>query len=160
MTGTALTPTKRFIRPGVTVVRFLTTAVDYKALTLAELNAGTDLQPEIADTSGWSVSSNLVETPDWSSRYTKKVAGMITADDSSLTFWADQDGQDVRTLLPRDTTGFIVWLDGGLSGGVMDVYPVTVASQSKTRTATDPAQIVIDFSIDEEPSENQAIPTV
>ena len=160
MPVTPLPATKRFIRPGVTEVRFVPTAVNYNALTLAELDAGTALEGQVADVSGWTVTSNLVETPDWGSRFTAKVTGMISADDSSITFWMSSDAQDVRTVLPRDTTGYVVWMDGGeTAGGVMDVFPVTVSTLGKLRTTSDPAQIEISFAITSEPSEDQTIPT-
>src|SRR5690348_4470330 len=159
MAVTPLTSTKRFIRPGVTKVYYLPTAANYKALTKTELDAGTDLTPEIAEVAGWNTTSNLVDVPDWGSRYTSKVAGLITSDDSSITFYADETGNDVRTVLPRDTTGYIVWMDGGeVVGQPMDVYPVTVSSVSKERTAADPARIVVNFAITAEPSEDQDIP--
>lgn len=156
---TALTPTKRFIRPGITKVYFLTTAANYKALTKAELDAGTDLTPDISDVAGWDVTSTMTDVPDWGSRYTSKVSGLITSSDSSISFYADQTGADVRSLLPRDTTGFIVWMDGGeVIGQPMDVFPVTVAALGKLRTSADPAKIQVDFAITSEPSEDQAIP--
>ena len=159
MAVTPLTSTKRFIRPGVTKVYYLPTAANYKALTKTELDGGTDLTPEIAEVAGWNTTSNLVDVPDWGSRYTSKVAGLITSDDSSITFYADETGNDVRSVLPRDTKGYIVWMDGGeVVGQPMDVYPVTVSSLSKERTAADPARIVVNFAITAEPSEDQDIP--
>lgn len=159
MAVTPLTSTKRFIRPGITKVYYLPTAANYKALTKTELDAGTDLTTEIADVAGWDVTSNLADVPDWGSRYTSKVSGLISSSDSSITFYADETGADVRTVLPRDTTGYIVWMDGGeVVGQPMDVFPVTVSSVSKERTQADPARIVVNFAITAEPSEDQAIP--
>lgn len=157
---TALTKTKRFIRPGITKAYFLPTAADYKALTRTEIDAGTDLSSEIAEVAGWNVTSDQVDAPDWGSRYTKKVPGMISSDDSSITLYASQDGDDVRSLLPRDTTGYVVWMDGGDVGttGVMDVFPVQVSSVGKLRTTTDPARLEIGFTITDEPDEDQTIP--
>lgn len=161
MAVTPLTATKRYIRPGVTKVYYMPTSANYKTVTKAELDASTDLTAEIAEVTGWNTTSSLVDVPDWGSRYTSKVAGLISADDSSITFYASQDGQDVRTILPRDTKGYIVWFDGGTATGqTMDVFPVTVSALSKERTQADPARIMVDFAITAEPSENQAIPTV
>lgn len=164
MAVTPLDPTTRYIRPGITKVYFVPTLASKDAPTRTELDAATDLTPEIAEVSGWTVSSDLVETPAWGTRFTSKVAGMVTADDSSITFYASQDTQDVRTVLPRDTTGFVVWMDGGdVSGAtntdlLMDVFPVTVSSVSKLRTASDPAEIEVSFAITSEPAEDVVIP--
>lgn len=157
---TALTKTKRFIRPGITKVYFLPTAVDYTALTRTEIDAGTDLTPEQADVSGWNTTSELVDAPDWGSRFVSKIAGMISSDDSSLSLYLSQDADDVRTLLPRDTTGFVVWMDSGdvPTTGKMDVFPVSVSSLSKLRTTSDPAQAQVNFAITGEPDEDQTIP--
>lgn len=157
--ATALNSTQRFIRPGVTKVYFVPTSANYKAMTKAELDAGTDLTTEIAEVSGWNITSNLVETPDWASRYASKVAGLLASDDSSITFYADEAGNDVRKVLPRDTKGYIAWMDGGeVVGQPMDVFPVTVSSLSKERAANTPARIVVNFAITAVPSEDQAIP--
>lgn len=154
-----LNRSKRYIRTGVTKVYYLPTAVDYTALTRTELDAGTDLTTDIVDVSGWSTASNNVDTPDWESRFTSKVPGLITADDSSINFYASSDTDDVRAVLPRDTSGYIVWLDGGdVPAQNMDVFPVTVSAVSPQRTSADAAQITVNFAITAEPSENQVIP--
>ncbi|HWU23088.1 MAG TPA: hypothetical protein VN088_16240 [Nocardioides sp.] len=157
---TALTATKRYINPETTVVMFVPTIADYQSPTSAELSAGTELQGQIADNTGWSVKSNAVDVPDWGSRYTSQINGMITADASALTLYADQTGNDARTLMPRNTTGYVVWMDGGnVVGQKMDVYPVSVSYVSKLRTASDPAKIEFGYTITAEPAEDVAIPS-
>lgn len=66
---------------------------------------------------------------------------------------------DVRTLLTRDTTGFIViFPEGDTTGRKMDVFPVRVAGQPKQRDLDNPSQIQIQFSITSIPAENLAVP--
>jgi hypothetical protein len=159
MPATQITKSVRFIQPGVTTVLFVPTAVDYKAMLRTELDAGTDLTKELASPSGWTTTSNSVDTPDFGSRFTSKVPGMITVDDSSLTFYGSKTGEDVRAILPRDTTGYIVFADGGLvDAQPMDVYPITVSSLGKVRSASDPFQIQVSFTVTDVPSEDQDIP--
>jgi len=87
------------------------------------------------------------------------VAGRISVDDSSLTFYASLTSVDVRSLLPRDTTGFILFMDeGDVAGRKMDVFKVTVASAPKLRAIDDVSQIQVSFSITASPSENVTIP--
>lgn len=157
-----LTKSTRFIQPGVSLVYFLTTAANYDTLTRTELDAGTDISGELAAISGWSTTSNAVQTPDMASRFTPSISGMITADDSSLNFYASKDGQDARTLFPRDTTGFMCFLDSGdtPNGTIMDVFPVSVSQRSLVRSLTDPLQVAVSFVITDVPSEGQTIPTV
>lgn len=159
MASTALKKTKRYIRPGISVVYYLPTAADYTALTRQELDGGTDLTAEISEVSGFNATSESVETPDWASRFTSKVPGMISAEDSSITFYGSVDTDDVRAVLPRDTTGFIVFMDGGdVPTQSMDVYPVTVASLSKAKSNSDPVTIEVAFTITDEPAEDTEIP--
>lgn len=161
MPATPITETTRYFSRGVTKCYFLTTVADtVVGPTRAELDAGTDLSPEIMEIEGWTVESQSIETPDLATEFTGSIPGSTSADDSSITFYASEDGVDVRTLLPRGTPGFVVWLDGGdVAANLMDLYPVRVASQGKTRTVDDDAAtIVINFSITREPTENIAVP--
>src|SRR5690554_4879036 len=100
MAATPLNPTTRYIPPGVRQYYFVPTIADKNAPTRTELDAGTDLTGEIAEVSGFQATSESVDTPDLLSRFTSRVPGRITADDSSITFYASQDSDDVRTLLP------------------------------------------------------------
>lgn len=159
--ATALARTTRYIRPGIDKVYFVPTAVDYTALTRSEIDAGTDLTSELVTdgVSGFNTTSDLVDAGDWGSRFTGKVSGMVSSDDSSLTLYNSQDGDDARTLMPRDTTGFVVFLDGGDAvGNPMAVFPVTVSSASVVRNGSDPAATQFNFAITEEPSEDQTVP--
>lgn len=159
MAATPISATTRYYRKGVTKFYWLTACDDPSAPTRAEIDAGIDLSPEIAEINGWQVTSAFVDTPDLNSRFTGKIAGDITADDSSINFYASKNSVDVRSVLPRDTVGFMLILDeGDVSGGKMDVFPATVGSAPKLRTLTDPAMIQVNFAITREPSENVAIP--
>jgi hypothetical protein len=160
MATPAITATTRYFDVGKTKVYFLPTVSNLNAPTRAEMNAGTDLSPEVADVAGWSVKSNLIQTPDFATRFVSQIAGRIEAEDSSLTFYASSDSVDVRSLLPRDTNGFIMWLDGGdVPTHKADVYPVTVTAVSKMRSAgSDPARIQISFSITRSPGQDVTIP--
>lgn len=154
-----LAKAKRYFQPGLTKLYFLTTAVDYTALTLAEITAGTELTEDLANLSGWTITSNTIDTPDFATRFTSMIAGTTTVSDSSLTFYGSSDGHDIRTILPRDTTGYLVAQDAGSAGGVMDVYPVTVSSLGKVRSNSDSFQIQVSFVVTDVPSEDQTIPS-
>ena len=155
-----ITATVRYFDVGTTKIYYLPTISNTTSVTRAELNAGTDLSREVADIDGWSVSSNEIEVPDFATRFTAKIAGRIEAADSSLTFYASQNSTDVRALLPRDTGGYIIWLDGGdVPTQKMDVYPIKVRAVSKMRSAgSEAARIQIQFSITAAPTENSTIP--
>jgi hypothetical protein len=93
-------------------------------------------------------------------RFTAKIPGRI-----SPTIHADDvhgpGRYDAVALMPVDTNGFVVWLDGGDVGGrKMDVFPVRVASHGKQRSVEgkDAAQVEIAYSITDQPAENVTIP--
>lgn len=160
MATPAITASTRYYDVGRTKVYWLPTCANPNAPLRSEMNAGTDLTPEIADLNGWSVTSNQIQTPDFANRFTAQIAGRIDAAASSLTFYSSLTSADVRALLPRDAVGFVVWLDGGdIPTHKMDVYPVTVTSVSKMRdTGNNAARIQVSFSITAAPSENVTIP--
>lgn len=155
-----ITASTRYFDVGTTKVYFLPACAAPESPTRSEMNAGTDLSREIAEIDGWSVSSNQIQTPDFATRFVSQIAGRIEASDSSLTFYASENSIDVRALLPRDTDGFIMWLDGGdTPGNKCDVYPVTVTSVSKMRSAgAEAARIQVGFSITREPAEDVTVP--
>lgn len=157
----AIPKSTRFYTVGTTKVHFLPLIASASLdATRAEITAGTDLTREIAEFEGWSTTSETIDTPDMVSRFVSSIAGAITAEDSSLTFYASSNATDARTIFPRDTVGYIVWMDSGdvPSTGKMDVYPVQVASAPKVRSMDNATMIRVDFNITQEPAENRAIP--
>lgn len=161
MPATPLAPATRFYHAGLTKVIFIPGALGNKAApTRTEINSGTDLSGDIADWSGWAVRSNEIATPDLGSRFTSNIDGRTQADQSTLTLYADEGGDDVRTLLPRGTTGHVLIADGGdVPGNRADVFPVKVRGLPKERSVGDEAgRITVEFSITAEPAENVVLP--
>jgi hypothetical protein len=164
MAATPLSTVTRYFPVGLRQYYFVTAIADKTAPTRTELNAGTDLTGEIVSVTGFTTTTNPVEAPDLKTRFTSQVPGMITADASSMNIYLDEDSVDVRTVLPRDTVGFIVQFpegdDEGVSGTkLMDVFPVTVSSTSKVTTTAEAGQVMISFVITSEPSENILVPS-
>ncbi|MBD2900760.1 hypothetical protein amrb99_97690 [Actinomadura sp. RB99] len=161
MPATPIAAEERYFERGVTKVYFLTAiTAPTKIPTRTELNAGKDITEAIADIDGWKIEGDDIETPDLGSRFKKTIPGELSADDSSLTCYRDAMGLDIRTLLPRGTKGYVVWLDAGdVEDGPMDIFPVRVKSLGKSRTVdTDAANIEVTFSILDEPVEDASVP--
>jgi hypothetical protein len=160
MAATPITPASRFFRPGITKCYWVPSISNIAAPTRSELNAGSDLSKDIADISGWMVSGQKIDTPDLNSRFVSNIPGLTSADESSITFYAGDDGDDVRDLMPRDEDGYVVWLDGGdVAGRLMDVFPTRVLSVGKTRSmGAEAARLVIQYAVTSEPAENVVIP--
>lgn len=165
MPATPIAAAVRYIHPGVTKMYFLTAiAATNLQATRAELDAGTDLSPELSATSGWSVGSNIVDTPDAGSEFTSKIIGRTNSPDSTATFYMTKTGADaLRALLPRNTTGFVVFCWGGdVEGNLADTFPVTVASAAKevTLATEDPARVMMSFAITATPEIDWSLPAL
>lgn len=159
MAATKLNSSTRYYRRGTTKVLWVPVMADINTPTRSELDAGTELSGETGAMAGWSTTSAVISTPALSSRFTPNIPGEITAADSSLTFYASKDGDDVRTLLVREANGFVVWMDeGDVPTQTMDIFPVQVTSQAKIRDLDNAAQIMAQFAITSEPAENVDIP--
>lgn len=160
MAATPIATVDRYFPTGITKYYWIPDILDPENPTRAELDAGTDLSPQIAEVDGFTVSSDEIEVPDINSRFTSKIGGRISADDSSLVMYANRNGVDVRALLPRGEAGFVGRLGGGdVAAYKMDIFPVTVISLSKAfGTDDEAAQITVQFSVSSEPIEDVAIP--
>lgn len=153
---TGYTPTSR------RKVVWVSTMADYTAPTAAEITAGTELSPWIIPDgmTGFSSTSTFVDDPRLSTRSVPKVPGPVNFDDSSIRFRAATDGADVRALLSRDDTGFVVicW-EGIVTGGKCSVFPATVGSSAEeVGDGGAIAAIMVTFAITDDPAEQIAIP--
>lgn len=159
MSATPVAATERFFAPSVTRMIFATTISDITAVTRSEINAGSDLSNEIVETDGWSVNAALLDAPDLGHLFNSKVTGRTEADNSSVTMYQSKDTDDIRSVMPRGTTGYMIIMWGGdVAGRLMDVYPVTVASVGKTIPDNKAADQKITFAITSEPAEDVEIP--
>ncbi len=155
-----ITASTRYFPVGVRKIYWCPTIATQSSPTRSELTtSGTNLTPEIAEMSGFSVTSDTVEVPDMSSLFNKKLPGRTNAEDSSLRFWASSNSTDVRSILTQGTAGFIVTLwEGDVPTQKMDVWPVKVSYNSMQTGIDDPASIEVGFTITGTPSKNVTIP--
>lgn len=161
MAATPITAYARYFNVGVSKVIWIVTIAAYAtAVTRAEINAGTDLTRQVAAHEGWSVASNQIQTPDYDARFVSSIPGRIEAEDSTLTLYSAVTGVDSRSLMPRDATGFIVWMDGGdVPTRLMDVFPATVRAVAPMRSGSDEAaRNQHQYSITNQPASNLVIP--
>jgi hypothetical protein len=159
MPATPIAPVTRYQPKGNLKWVYCPSVANKAAPTRAEINAGTDISKQVADYSGWTTTSQFIDTPDVNSRFTAKIPGAIEAEDSSLTVYLDPSGSDVRTLLPRDATGCILRMDSGdIPGRKMDVFPIQVGSVGKPFEMDAAVVAEIQFAITDEPAENVTIP--
>lgn len=161
MAATPITASKRYINPGVTKIVWADDVADKNSPTRSEINAGTDVTREVQNADGWVTESDNVETPDLDSEFTGKIPGRTSAEDSSLAFYASEDGSDVRGLLSRGDAGYVMIFDGGdVAGRKMRVFPVRVSSVGMPIDVEggDAAVVNVAFAITSVPAENVAVP--
>lgn len=159
MAATPLAATIRFFAPEVTKIVFCATVANKNSPTRAEINAGKELSGQVSAVNGFTVSSGLIDAPDYGNRFTSRNPGRTEVADSSLTFYQSQDTNDVRRVLPRNTTGFILMMWGGdVPTQMMDVFPVTVTSAGKSIPDNADADIMVQFAITSVPAEDVTIP--
>lgn len=153
----------RFNRKGTTKIFFLPTIASTALLpTSAEITAGTEYTQQINAIDGWSLENSPIETPDMASTFVSKIGGDDSAADSSLTFYEDSALDDIETDLAKGTSGFIVIFSKGNAASAkgMDVFPVTVVSNSKAYTTdNEAAKITVQFTITKRPAFNQTVPS-
>lgn len=159
MASVPLTPTLRYFPPGTRKVYWIPTIGNYLAPLRAELNSGIDLSAEISAMTGWSVTSAALDVPDMGSRFTSQVPGRLTSATNDITCYTSQNSLDARTLLIRDTNGFIVlFWEGDIVGQKMDVFPVRVMAQAMDTGVDNPGTCVFSFAATKIPASNLVIP--
>jgi hypothetical protein len=160
MAATPISVSSRYIPEGVRHFYFCPAIATLTAPTRTELNAGTDLTPQVGGFGNWGVTGNPVNTGDLASTFTPTIPGLTAADGTTLDMYADKTSADVRTLLPRDTTGFIVvFPEGDVATRKMDVFPVKVQSCEKTASlGGNPAMVNLVFTTTALPAENVTVP--
>lgn len=159
MVATPIAPSSRYYRPGTTKLYVADPIAAFGEPTRADLDGATDVSGEVAEITGFMVVSASIETPDFGTRFTSKIPSAVTADDSSLIFYADVTSADIRALLQRDQEYDLFFLDeGDVAAQLMDQYRVRVASVPKLRDRDEAARTQVDFTIVREPAENIAIP--
>ena len=159
MTAPNIAASDRFIPEGTTMYYWVATMASYLTPTRAELNAGTNLTPEVANSGNWGIISNAVDTPDLANSFTSQIPGKITVDGSTLDMYSDDNQADARTLMPRNTTGYIVKFPGGdITGRKMSVFPVKVGSAAEPTSFGAPTELNFTFYVTRVPAENVTVP--
>ena len=160
-TATEIDPADRFFAPEITKIVFCVTVADKTLPTRSEIIAGKQLLSEVSAVNGFNVSSNMIDAPDYGSRFTSQTPGRTSVADSSLVFYQSKDTHDIREVMPRGTTGFILIMWGGdVPAQLMDVFPVEVTSAGKSIPDNADADITVMFAITSEPVEDVVIPAI
>lgn len=154
-----LNPTTRYYPSGTRKCYFLSTTANYLSPTRTELNAGVDLSHEIESVTGFSLTSAMVNVPDMGSRFVSQIPGALESSKNDIAFYQDANSNDVRQIFAIGVTGFIVMLwDGDDPNGLMDVFPVQVASVAPDPAINKAATLTVDFAPSAVPAIGVVIP--
>jgi hypothetical protein len=157
--ATPIGASSRYIPEGTTHYNWLPACANTASPTRAEINAGTDLTPEIAATGNWGIVSASIDAPDLATTFTAQIGGKVTIDGPTIDMYADSTSTDVRTLLPRGLNGFMLKLpEGDVAGRKADMFAVRVLAQAKPTNLTNPSVIQLQFAITKAPNENITVP--
>jgi len=154
-----LNPTSRYYPSGKRKCYWMATCANYLSPTRAELNAGVDLSGEIESVTGFSLTAAMVNVPDMGSRFVQQIPGALESSKYDITFYQDAHSGDVRSLFAIGVTGFVSMLwDGDVSGQLMDVFPVQVASTAPDPSINKAAMLAVDFAPSGVPAIGVVIP--
>lgn len=159
MAATKLPATNRFFAPGISKAFWLPSiASAVGAWTRAEQTAGDDLSDEVRSVSGFGKTPSMIDTPDWSSLDVAQIPGRNRLQESSITFYWDKSGHDVRDVLSVLDEGFLVLCDGGdVPDFLSDVFKSRIAAIGKVRPENDANTLVVTFAL-QKAFENVVIP--
>lgn len=155
----------RFMRKGITRFYWVPTIADADLIpTAAEVTAGTNLTPQIAEVNGFNFTNNPINTPDMASAFVGKVPGEDTTDNSDITFYEDKVTNPIKTAQAKGNSGYVVIFYAGIAGATpaigdkADVWPAIVASNSRMYTAdNETAKYRVVYALTAQPGEEVTI---
>jgi hypothetical protein len=147
MVATPLATLNPYIPLDVRKFYWVATIANIASPTRVELDAGTDLSPQVTEAAGWSVPGSTVESQSFVGA-ALKLPGPKSLEDSSLTCRNSKTSTDARTILTADLAGYIVvFWEGDVAGRKMDVFQVTVNAQPHSGGVADPATTEFQFAL-------------
>jgi hypothetical protein len=144
----------RFMRKGKTRFYWCPTVANLNAPTVANITAGTRLDPQIAEINGFEFANSPIDVPDMATAFVSKIPGEDTVADSSISFYEDDTTNPIQTALAKGTVGHVVIFPRGTAGAspavsdVTEVWPAIVASSARAYTAgNEAARYTVTFTL-------------
>lgn len=135
----------RYMAKGISKFWFTPTLASLTAPSHTEIVAGEDLTVQMAEITGFTFENNPIDTPDMNSAFVSKIPGEDATTDSGMTFYRDLDDNPISDALVKGDSGYVVIFASGYAAAapaaadVVDVWPVSVASNAKQYTAANEA---------------------
>ena len=149
----------RFFRRGKSKIIFAPSVANPLAPTTAEITAGTDLSPQVAEVGGFQLTNSPISTPNLADQFTPQIDGEDTVSDSSLTLYDLDDSSVIRSAIAKGTAGFIILAPYGATATKRaEVWPVkSTGVNDETTTDNVAARYVAGFAVTAVPTQNGVI---
>lgn len=158
MVATPLATLNPYIPLDIRKFYFVATIANTAAPSRGELDAGTDLSPQVVEAAGWSISGTTIESQSFVGT-SLKLQGPKAIDDSALTMRLSKTTTDARTILTQDLACYIVvFPEGDVAGRKMDVFTVIVNALPKSPGIADPATVTVQFAVTATPNMRVTVP--
>jgi len=150
MVATPLATLNPYIPLDVRKFYWVVTIANIASPTRGELDAGTDLSPQVVDNTGWTVTSGTVTSQSLVGA-ALKLPGAKELADSSIMCRNSRTSTDARTILTiatPPTTGYIVvFPEGDTTGYKMNVFNVAIIGAPLSPGILDPAITEFQFAM-------------
>lgn len=147
----------RFFRRGVSKIYFCPAVASLAAPTTAEIAAGVDLSPQVAEIAGFQLSNSPIPVPNLAEVFTPQIDGEDTVADSSLTMYDLDSSVVLRTATAKGTAGFFLLMPYGRTATKRcEVWPAKITGQNdewSTAVGNNPARYVTSAVITATPNQ-------
>lgn len=155
----------RFFRRGISKVKWVPTIAATSggivgSPTTAEITAGTDLTPQIAEINGFQFTNSPISVPDLVTTFTTQIGGEDTVSDSSITLYDDNASTTIRTAIAKGTSGNAVLMPyGAVAAKRIEIYPAfSTGPNDEWSTDNVAARYTCGFAITGQPNQNGVHP--
>jgi hypothetical protein len=150
MVATPIATVNPYIPLDIRKFYWVATIASIAAPTRIELDAGTDLSPQVTDATGWTVDAGTISSQSFVGA-ALKLPGPKDLLDSSIVMRNSRTSTDGRTILLVQTpplTGYIVvFPEGDTTGFKMNVFNVAVLAAPLSPGIADPATTEFKFAM-------------
>lgn len=160
----------RYIYPGTATVYLLPSVASLSSVTRAEINAKTatfttpssTAEEGLVEMSGFEMMASDSDAADVSSRFQKKVPGLLDAGSPTSKHYSSSTTKVVYNAVARDTTGYVlICPEGDSSGRPYECFPVRVSGRNRANPTKggDSATFTVQYSITDEPYQGGSLPS-
>ncbi len=150
MVATPLATLNPYLPVDIRKFYWVATIANIAAPSRGELDAGTDLSPQVVDAPGWFIDGSTVQSQSFVGPALNLIGAQSFAD-SSLVMRNSRTSTDARTILivqrPALTGFIVIFPEGDTTGFKMNVFSVAVNAAPLSPGQLDPATSEFKFAI-------------